>query len=66
MPEPSAQILVEETGPQKFALVVVFDQQRFDCGIYISRTAALQAGRLFVARKEGERNGRQKRPRKKE
>jgi len=64
VPEPSIQ--VKEAGPQTFGLVVVFDGQRFDCGTYISRAAAMQAGKLFVQRKEGERAGRKKRPRKKE
>ena len=57
-------IQVEEAGPQKFALVVIFAGQRFECGTYISRAAAQQAGRLFVARKEGEQQGRKKAPRK--
>ena len=52
-------------GQQKFSLAVTFDGQRFDCGTYISRAAALQAGRLFVTRKEGERVSQGKRPRKK-
>jgi hypothetical protein len=65
MVAPTSSIDVEEIGPQKFALTVVFDQQRFDCGTYISRVAALQAGNLFVQRKTGEQAGRQKRPRKK-
>ncbi|WP_158284516.1 hypothetical protein [Azospirillum sp. TSO35-2] len=38
------------------------DGQRFDCGRYINRVAAMQAGRLFVQRKEGEAaSGRTKR-----
>jgi hypothetical protein len=61
---PSNNIHVEELGPQKYSLAVIFDEQRFDCGTYISRAAALQAGRLFVARKEGERAAQGKRPRK--
>jgi hypothetical protein len=61
----AATIQVEEVGPQNFTLAVIFDGQRFDCGTYINRPAALQAGRLFVQRKEGETAGRQKRPRKK-
>lgn len=60
-----AVIQVEEVGAKTFALSVTFDGQRFDCGTYISRAAAQQAGRLFVERKEGEQAGRRKRPRKK-
>ena len=59
-----SHIQIDETGPQKFALVVIFAGQRFECGSYISRAAAQQAGRLFVARKEGEQQGRKKNPRK--
>jgi len=58
-------IQIDEIGPQKFTLVVTFDDQRFECGNYISRAAAMQAGRLFVQRKEGEAVGRHARPRKK-
>lgn len=61
----AASLQVEELGPRKYALSVTFDGQRFDCGTYISRAAALQAGRLFVDRKEGERVSQRKRPRKK-
>jgi hypothetical protein len=57
-------IRIEQTGPEKFLLTILFDGQSFDCGSYITRVAALQAGRLFVERKEGEREGRKKRPRK--
>jgi hypothetical protein len=60
-----SQIQVEEIAPQKFALTVTYDGQRFDCGSYISRAAAQQAGRLFVTRKEGEQAGRKKSPRRK-
>jgi UDP-N-acetylmuramyl pentapeptide synthase len=56
---------IKEVGPQKFELAVTFDGQRFDCGNYINRAAAQQAARLFVARKEGERTGRKKSPRRK-
>ena len=66
MSAPAASpIQVTETGPQQFALVVTFDGRRFECGTYINRVAALQAGKLFVERKEGERIGQKKRPRKK-
>ena len=58
----SASIMVDEAAPQSFALTVMFDGQRFDCGSYISRAAAMQAGRLFLQRKESEAaNGRTKR-----
>ncbi|MFD1624211.1 hypothetical protein [Azospirillum griseum] len=65
-PAPSASsIHIEETGPQTFVLAVTFDGQRFDCGNYISRAAAMQAGRLFVQRKEGEAGGARERGRRK-
>lgn len=54
---------VEEAGPQKFTLAVTVDGQRFDCGTYISRAAAMEAGRQFVQRKERERIGQKRRPR---
>jgi hypothetical protein len=60
-----SQIQIDAIGAQKFALVVVFAGQRFECGTYISRAAAQQAGKLFVTRKEGEQVGRKKSPRKK-
>ena len=56
---------IQEVGPQKFELAVTFDGQRFDCGNYLNRAAAQQAAKLFVARKEGERAGRKKSPRRK-
>jgi hypothetical protein len=58
-----ATIDIREVGPQKFELAVTFDGQRFECGNYMNRAAAYQAGRLFVARKEGEQTGRKKSPR---
>lgn len=61
-----ASIQVDEVAPQTFTLAVTFDGQRFDCGTYITRVAALLAGKLFAERKDGERGGRQKRARKKE
>ena len=61
----SAAIQVDETGPQAFALSVTMEGRRFECGSYISRAAALQAGRLFVQRKEGEAAGQRRRPRQK-
>ncbi len=61
----ASSIQVDEIGPQKFALVVTFEGQRFNCGTYISRAAAAQAGKLFVQRKEAEAAGMKKRPRRK-
>ena len=58
-----SEIRVEQAGPDKFTLTVLFEGQSFDCGTYVNRVAALQAGRLFMERKEGEREGRKKRPR---
>ncbi len=60
-----ATIDIREVGPQKFQLSVTFEGQRFERGNYLSRAAAHQAGRLFIARKEGERAGRKKTPRRK-
>lgn len=57
MMPPTSAIQIDEVGPQKFILVVTFDGRRFDCGNYISRAAAMQAGRLFVQRKESEAGG---------
>ena len=65
MAPPASSVQVEEIGPQKFTLVVTFDGQRFDCGVYVSRAEALKAGKLFVQRKQGERDGQKRRPRKK-
>jgi hypothetical protein len=59
------KIDIREAGPQKFELAVTFDGQRVECGNYLNRTAAQQAAKLFVARKEGERAGRKKSPRRK-
>jgi len=57
-----SSIIVDEIAPQSFTLTVMFNGQRFDCGTYINRAAAMQAGRLFLQRKEGEAaNGRTKR-----
>ena len=56
------EIKIDQIDPQKFALTVLFEAQSFDCGTYISRMAAVQAGKLFAERKEGEREGRKKRP----
>ena len=53
-------IKVDQLGPDKFALTVVFEGRSFDCGNYINRVAALLAGKLFVERKEGEQKGRKK------
>ncbi len=57
-----SEIKVDHLGPDKFALTVLFEGQSFECGTYINRVAALQAGKLFVERKEGEKEGRKKRP----
>ena len=65
MTKTTPSIQVEELSSQKFSLVVTFDGQRFDCGTYINRVAAMQAGKLFVQRKEGETLGQKKRPKKK-
>lgn len=58
-----ATIQVDEIGPQTFDLTVTFEGRRFECGRYISRAAAQQAGRLFLQRKEGEGVGQRRRPR---
>ncbi|GGF35152.1 hypothetical protein GCM10011611_46780 [Aliidongia dinghuensis] len=65
MAESRATIEIREAGPQKFELSVTFDGQRFECGNYLNRAAAQQAGRLFVTRKEGEQAARKKAPRRK-
>ena len=57
------EVLVEERGSKAFALAVVFDGRRFDCGVYVSRAEALKAARLFVQRKQGEQASRGKRQR---
>jgi hypothetical protein len=57
-----SEIKVEHLGPDKFGLTVLFEGETFECGTYINRVAALQAGKLFVERKEGEKEGRKKRP----
>ena len=57
-----SEIKVEQLAPDKFALTVLFEGQSFECGTYINRVAALQASKLFVERKEGEKEGRKKRP----
>lgn len=59
------EIEVTELAPREFSLVVVFDGQRFECGRYIGRTAAMQAGRLFAERKSGEKAAGRKHPRRK-
>jgi|GEM_PF-2541184 len=58
------RIEVTEDGPGKFSLCVIFDGHSFACGNYLTRPAALQAGRLFVDRKKGEQRGQKKRPKK--
>lgn len=66
MPPPSdSDLYIEETAPRTFTLAVTFDGQRFACGTYLSRAEALRAGRLFLARKEGEKgSGKQRRKKK--
>jgi hypothetical protein len=61
----AATIEIREAGPEKFELAVTFDGQRFECGNYLNRAAAQQAGKLFIARKEGEQAGHKKSPRRK-
>ncbi len=56
---------ITETGPETFTLAVTVDGRRFDCGTYLSRTQAQQAGRLFVQRKEAEATAQKGRPRRK-
>ncbi len=60
---PPSPILIENVGPQKFTLSVTFDGRRFECGNYLNRAAAMQAGRLFIQRKEGEAVGQRGKPR---
>ncbi|MFM8681618.1 MAG: hypothetical protein ACKOGH_18785 [Alphaproteobacteria bacterium] len=57
------KVEIEERGSQGFAMAVVFDGRRFDCGVYVSRAEALKAARLFVQRKQGEQSARGKRQR---
>ena len=57
-----SNIRIDQAGPGKFVLTVLFEGRTFECGSYLTRVAALQAGRLFVERKEDEREGRKKRP----
>ena len=60
-----ARIQVDEAGPEMFTLTVTFEGQQFACGTYLNRVSAMQAGKLFIERKEGEKAGQRKRPRKK-
>lgn len=62
---PEHRVEVEETAPRTFTLKVHFDGHVFDCGNYLTRPAALQAGRLFVERKLAESSSRKKHPGKK-
>ena len=64
-PGPDSAIAVQELGPNSFALVVTVAGQRFECGSYLNRPAALQAGRLFVQRKAAESVGQKRRTRRK-
>ncbi len=61
-PADQSEIHIEQTGPETFILAVTFDGRRFDCGSYLNRGAAMQAGRLFVERKRAEQTGRKKHP----
>jgi len=63
MAEDDHKVEVEERGSNAFALAVVFDGRRFECGVYISRAEALKAARLFVQRKQGEQASRGRRQR---
>ena len=63
MAEQDHTIEVEERGRNAFALAVVFDGRRFECGVYVSRAEALKAARLFVQRKQGEQASRGRRQR---
>ena len=60
-----SDIHIEEAPPGTFTLAVTFEGRRFECGNYLNRAAAMQAGRLFLQRKEGEAAGQKRRPRKK-
>jgi len=60
-----SSIQIEECSPQKFSLVVIFSDQRFECGFYINRAEAMKAGKLFIDRKLNEQVSQKKRPRKK-
>lgn len=64
MAEDDHKVEVEVRGRNAFALAVVFDGRRFECGVYVSRAEALKAARLFVQRKQGEQASRGRRQRK--
>jgi hypothetical protein len=63
MTSPDSSIEITEPKPGTFQLVVHYDGRRFDCGNYISRLAAMTAGKLLIQRKEGEQGGRKKKAR---
>lgn len=63
MAEQDHKVEIEERGRNAFALTVVFDGRRFECGVYVSRAEALKAARLFVQRKQGEQASRGRRQR---
>jgi hypothetical protein len=63
--DPEGEALIEQISADDFRLTVLFDDQTFDCGSYINRGAAQQAGRLFLDRKRAESVAAGKRPRKK-
>ena len=57
----AAQTIVTERSPGQFHLQITFAGQSFDCGVYLTRPAALTAARLFVERKQAEASsGRQR------
>ncbi|MDR3515100.1 MAG: hypothetical protein P4M00_04730 [Azospirillaceae bacterium] len=63
VPSTEPVVSIDQIDAQTFTLSVTVDGQRFDCGNYLTRMAAVEAGRQFVRRKEGERAGRKSRPR---
>jgi hypothetical protein len=60
-----SEIRIDQVTHNDFRLTVIFDGQTFVCGSYLTRVAAHQAGRLMIERKEGEKQGQKKRPRRK-
>lgn len=62
----SFHIDVKKIDEGRFTLTVVYGEEEFDCGNYISRGDAMKAGIQFVNRKEGEEAGQKKRPRRKD
>ena len=64
MAEDDHKVEVEERGRNAFAMAVVFDGRRFECGVSGWRALALKTARLFVQRKQGEQASRGRRQRK--